>query len=79
MLCSFLFHIEYTIYATHVLIKTIMSNKTSDLDTFGSDGIFVQKVFAWGKSSHVLIMNKPQLVSFFVYRRHSRDRFRINA
>ena len=46
MLCSFLFYIEYTIYATHVLIKTTMSNKTSDLDTFGSDGIFVQKVFA---------------------------------
>jgi len=23
-------------------------------------------------------MNKPQLVSFFVYRRQSRDRFRIN-
>jgi len=26
----------------------------------------------------VLTINKPQLVSFFVYRRQSRDRFRIN-
>jgi len=27
--------------------------------------------------SHVLTMNKTQLVSFFVYRRHSQDHFRI--
>ena len=45
--CLFLFHIDYTIYANHVLIKTTMSNKRyrthykiqSDLDTFGSDSI----------------------------------------
>jgi len=27
MLCLFLFHIDYTIYANHILIKTSMSNK----------------------------------------------------
>ena len=27
MLCLFLFHIDYTIYANHFLIKTTMSNK----------------------------------------------------
>jgi len=53
MLCLFLFHIDYPIYANHVLIKTTMSNKRyrthykiySDLDTFGSDSIFVKNVF----------------------------------
>jgi len=41
MLCLFLFHTDYTIYANHVLIKTTMSNKRyrthykikSDFDT----------------------------------------------
>jgi len=49
MLCLFLFHIDYTIYANHVLIKTTMSYKRyieliikySDLDT----SIFVKNVF----------------------------------
>ena len=62
MLCFFLFHIDYTIIANHVLIKTTMSNKRyrahykiySDLDTFGSDSIFVKNVFMWGKSSAVM-------------------------
>ena len=27
MLCLFLFHIDYTIYANHVLIKTTMANE----------------------------------------------------
>jgi len=53
MLCLFMFHIDYTTYANHVLIKTTMSNKRyrthytikSDLDTFGSDGNFVKNVF----------------------------------
>ena len=45
MLWLFLFHIDYTIYANHVLM--------SDLDTFGSDSIFVKNVFKWGKSSTV--------------------------
>ena len=84
MLCLFLFQINYTIYANHVLIKTTLSYKryrfhykiSSDLDTFGSDSISVKNVFTWGKSSG-LTMNKPRLVSFFVYRRQSRDRFRI--
>ena len=58
MLCLFLFHIDYTIYANHVLIKTTMSYKRyieliikySDLDT----SIFVKNVFTWGKSSAVM-------------------------
>ena len=62
MLCLFLFHIDYTIYANHVLIKTTMSNKRyrthyklkSDLDTLGCDSIFVKNVFTWGKSSAVM-------------------------
>ena len=62
MLCLFLFHIDYTIYANHVLIKTTMSYKRykthykikSDLDTFGSDSIFAKNVFTWGKSSTVI-------------------------
>jgi len=29
MLCLFLFHIDYTIYANHVLIKTTMSNMSN--------------------------------------------------
>ena len=43
MLCLFLFHINYIIYASHVLIKTTMSNNRyrtfGDLDTFGSESI----------------------------------------
>jgi len=53
MLCFFLFHIDHTIYANHVLIKTTLSDKRyriyykilSDLDTFGSDSIFIKNVF----------------------------------
>jgi len=53
MLCLFLFQINYTIYANHVLIKTTLSYKryrfhykiSSDLDTFGSDSISVKNVF----------------------------------
>ena len=48
MLCLFLFHIDYTIYTNHVLIKTTLSNKRysfhykiqSDLDSFSSDSVF---------------------------------------
>ena len=62
MLCLFLFHIDCTIYANHVLIKTTMSNKRyrthykmqSDLDTFGSDSIFVKNVFTQGKSNAIM-------------------------
>ena len=62
MLCLFLFHIDYTVYANHVLIKTTMSNKRyrthykmkSDLDTFDSDSILVKNVLMWGKSSAVI-------------------------
>jgi len=66
MSCLFLFHIDYTIYANHVLIKTSMSNKRyrtiyiyilykiwSDLDTLGSGSILFKNVFTWGKSSTV--------------------------
>ena len=53
MLCLFLFHIDYTIYANHVLIKTTMSNKRyrthyklkSDLDTLESDSSIVKNGF----------------------------------
>ena len=62
MLCFFLFHIDHTIYANHVLIKTTLSDKRyriyykilSDLDTFGSDSIFIKNVFTWGKSTAVI-------------------------
>ena len=62
MLCMFLFHTGCTIYASHFLIKTTLSNKRyrthykilSDLDTFGSDSIFVKNFFMWGKSSAVM-------------------------
>ena len=62
MLYLFLFHIDYTIYANHVLIRTTMSNKRyrthykiwSDLHTFGSDSISVKNIFTWGKSSAVM-------------------------
>ena len=62
MLCLFLFHIDYTIYANHILIKTSMANERyrshykilSDLDTFGSDSSFVKNVFTWGKSGAVI-------------------------
>ena len=64
MLCLFLFHIDYTIYENHVLIKTTMSNKRYrthykiqiDLDTFGSDSIFVKNVFMGGKISAVVYL-----------------------
>ena len=47
MLSLFLFHINYTIYANHGLIKTTMTNKRyrthykikSNVDTFGSDSV----------------------------------------
>ena len=63
MLCLFLFHTDYIIYANFVLIKTTMSNKIyrthykiyNDLDTLGSDSIFVKNVFTWGKSSAVMV------------------------
>ena len=53
---------DYTIYANQVLIKTTMSNKRywthykiwGDLDTFGSDSIFVKNVFMWSKNSAVM-------------------------
>ena len=47
ILCLFLFHKNYTIYTYHVSIKTIFNkryrtNKTqSDLDTFGSDSVYL--------------------------------------
>ena len=46
MLCLFLFHINYTIYANHVLIKSTTSRIYSDLETFGSDSIFVKSFHA---------------------------------
>ena len=51
----------------------------SDLDTFGSDSMFVKNICTWGKSIAVIFyrISKTQFVSFFVYRRQSRDRFRI--
>jgi len=53
MLRLCLFHIDCTIYANHVLIKTTMSNKRyrthykikSDLDTVCFDSIFIKNVF----------------------------------
>ena len=49
------------------------------MDTFSSDSIFVKNIYTWGKSSAVLFyrINKTLFVSFFVYRRQSRDCFRI--
>ena len=67
MLCMFLFHIDYTIYANYVLIKTTMSCKRyrthykymrKYLDTIGSDSIFVKHVYTWGKSSRPTLTNK---------------------
>ena len=42
--------------------------------------IFVKNIYAWGKRSATICycINKTQFVSFFVYRRQSRDRFRID-
>ena len=62
MLRLFLFHIDYTIYAYHVLFlkktTTLFTKRYrthfkiySDLDTFDSDSIFV---FTWGKSNAVM-------------------------
>ena len=50
------------------------------MDSFGSDSIYVMNIYTWGKSSVVIFyrINKTRLVSFFVNRRQSRDRFRIN-
>jgi len=52
MLYLFLFHIDCTLYAHHVFIKTTMSNKRyrthykihSDWDSLGSDSIYVKNV-----------------------------------
>ena len=82
MLGLFLFHIDYTIYANNVLIKTtdielIIKYRVIWIPSVLT--VFSLKTFFTGdkSSGHVLTMNKPQLVSFFVYRRQSRDRFRI--
>ena len=52
MLYLFLFHIDRTIYACHVFIKTTIFNKRyrihkikSDLDTFSSERIFVKNIY----------------------------------
>ena len=56
MLCLFLFHIDYTIYANHALIRTTMSNHKyrTHYKIIGSDSIFVKNIFMWGKSSAVM-------------------------
>jgi len=77
---------DCTINAYHVLIKTKLFIKRyrthyrlSDLDTFGTDSIFVNYVYPWGKSSAVIFywINKTRFVSFVMYMRQSRDRFRM--
>jgi len=49
----FLFHIDCIIYANHALIRTTIFNKRYrthykiliDLDTFGSDSVFVKNIY----------------------------------
>ena len=74
MLCLFLFHIDYTIYANHVLIKTTMSNKIyricynilSDLDTFNSDSISLRMFSCEVKVGQSCINNELTTVSFLL-------------
>ena len=48
MVCLFLFHIDYTVYAYYVFLKKTLFNKRGrthykiwiDLDTCGSDSVF---------------------------------------